>query len=358
MSSAKPRFFFEPVSILVGQRVEEPSGQRSEDEEVILESRGELSSQYFFKKIVAENSDDFEVLDIHDEISSLITNAYGSVAQMLREKLSSVISSEMMEILFHLPSKPDEYLVRRALRETPGLLYIHKNSPSLIIPSSANTFCVLSNEAKHVNALIVDIKSKFENLSKVTRDFGLELLKFLTSKDYQSFFLEKIEKVSKIEFGNPKNPFEKEVIEVCSQVTTSFLSNVIVQFKEPVESFEYDVFLNFPPRTRFVVEPTDYETIKEEISNHRIATETLKSKVVLAMLDKAQRLRARGIVVVNGFPDEAFLQLKTIADSRGVILMNEKDYTEKLPSELCQAMLFALSRPRVPSAVRYRDVYL
>jgi hypothetical protein len=131
-----------------------------------------------------------------------------------------------------------------------------------------------------------------------------------------------------------------------------------VTFKEPVENFEYDVFMNFPPRTRFVVEPTDYESIKEEISNQKIATETLKSKVVLAMLDKAQRLRARGIVVVNGFPENTFSQLKTISDSRGVILMNEKDYKEKLPAELCKAILFALTRPRTPSAIRYRNPYL
>lgn len=355
MSSNKPKFNFEHVSVLVGQRVESASGSHPEDDDFIIESKGELSSQYFFKKIIADNSEEFETLDIRDEISSLIATAYGSVATKLREKLSSVISAEMTEILLRLPSKPADYLMRRTLSETPGLLYLHKKSPTLIIPSSINVFCIISNEAKHVQALIADIKSKCESLSNITKDFGLELIKFLTSKDYQSFLLEKMEKVQKVEYGKPKNAFEEEVIRVCSQVTTSFLSNINVQFAEPTENFEYDLFMSIPPRTRIAIEPTDYETLKEEIINQRLATETLKSKIVLAMQDKAQRLRARSIVVVNGFPENTFLQLKTIADSRGVALMNEKDYKDKLPAEICQTMLSALSRPA--RAIRYIEEY-
>lgn len=75
------------------------------------------------------------------------------------------------------------------------------------------------------------------------------------------------------------------------------------------------------------------------------------------MQDKAQRLSARSIVVVNGFPEETFSQLRTLADSRGVILMNEKDYKEKLPIELCQAMLAALSRRSSRLAARYVESY-
>jgi len=350
MSSAKPIFYFEPVNIFGGQRAEPTAELHPEAEEFIIESRGELSSQYFFRKIVAENTDEFETLDAREEISSLVTNAYDSVAVKLKEKLSSVISPEMIGALIRLPTRPTDYLLRRTLRETPGLLYIHKKSPSLIVPVSSGVFYVISNEARLVEALISDIKSKCEALNKVTKDFGLELLRFLTAKDYQRFLLEGIEKVKKVEYGKPKNAFEEEVINVCSRVTTSFVSNVDVEFAEPTESFEYDVFMNFPPRTRVVIEPTNYEMLREEIASQRLATETLKSKIVLAMQDKAQRLRARSIVIVNGFPDETFLQLKTIADSRGVILMDEKDYKEKLPAELCKTMLSTLSRPRISSS--------
>jgi hypothetical protein len=236
-------------------------------------------------------------------------------------------------------------------------LYIHKSSPSLVVPVTENTFCIISNEEGHVSALALKIKSQIEELSEVTKDFGLKLKKVLLSKDYQRFILESMKNVDKAELGDPRNDFEKEVIETCSRVTTSFLSNVTVQFKDPLESFEYDVFSSFPPRTRLIVEPTDYTIIKDEIRNGKVAPETLKSKVVLAMIDKAQRLRARGIVVTSGFPQDTFTQLKIIAESRGVILMDERDYKEKLPSELCNAMLSALSRThsRITTHLARRD---
>jgi len=351
MSYAKSKFYFEPVSVLLG-RSGEPE---SEEAEFIGESRGELGGQYFFKKVIAENSEDFETVDIRSEISLLITNAYDSVAENLREKLSSLISPEMANILFRIPSKPSANLVRRALRDAPGRLYFHKKSPTIIIPSSSNVFCVLSNEAKHVHNLVANIKSKFEELNNITRDFGLELLKILTSNDYQSFFLENIDKVKKIEFGEPKNSFEKEVINVCSQITSSFLSNVNVQFEEPSESFEYDVFVSFPPKSIVVIEPTDYTALRKELAGQKIVPETLKSKIILAMQDKAQRLKAKSIVVVKGFPSNTFSQLKTIADSRGVILMTEKDYKEKLPSQLCENMLLSLSPRRPHFIYRYPE---
>lgn len=349
MSSDKPKFYFEPVNVLVGRHVEAELESESDEERYAEESRTELSGQYFFKKVIAENREEFETIDISSEISSLVADAYQSVALKLKEKLSSVISPEMMDVLLRFPSKLGaraEYDTRRTFRQAPRLLYLHKESPSLVIPFSANVFCVLSNEAKHVQSLVASIKSKFEELNNVTKDFGLELLKFLTSKEYQSFFLEKIENVTKIEYGEPKNPFEKEVISRCSQITSSFLSNVNVQFKEPNESFEYDVFLSFPPTASVVIEPTDYSTLRKEMASQRLIPETLKSKIVLAMQDKAQRLEAKSIVVVNGFPQNTFLQLKTIADSRGVILMNQKDYKDRLPYELCRTMLLALSRRR------------
>lgn len=344
MSSDKPKFYFEPVNVLVGRHVEAELESESDEERLAEESRTELTGQYFFKKVIAENKEEFETIDIRSEISSLFADAYQSVALKLKEKLNSVISSEMMDVLFRFPSKLPEYEMRRTFRQAPRLLYLHKESQSLVIPSSANIFCVLSNEAKHVQNLVASIKSKFEELNNVTKDFGLELLKFLTSKDYQSFFLEKIEDVTKIEYGEPKNPFEKEVISRCSQITSSFLSNVNVQFKEPNEIFEYDVFLSFPPAASVVIEPTDYSTLKKEMASQRLVPETLKSKIVLAMQDKAQRLEAKSIVVVNGFPQNTFMQLKTIADSRGVILMNQKDYKDRLPYQLCRTMLLALSR--------------
>jgi hypothetical protein len=356
MSSPKPQFYFEPVSILVGPSVEEPEAPRPEFVDFVAATRG-IDSDYFFRKTVSENSEDFEVIDVHAMFSYAMTGAYNSVSKKLKEKLSPVISSDTLDGLFHLPSTVDNMLVRRAFVDMPTTVYLHKKSPTMIVPIRSDTFCVISNEAKKVQALVKELKSKCDALSTVTKDFGLALQKFLSARDYQSFLLTKMEKISKFEIGEPKNPFEKEVIEACSLVTNSFLPNVTVQFEEPNECFEYDVFINLPPRTRFIIEPTNYETVQKEINVQKLATETLKSKIILATQDKAQRLSARSIVIVNGFPEKTFAQLKTLADSRGVILMNEEDYKEKLPVELCQAILAALSRRPHRLSPRYIESY-
>jgi len=332
-------FFFEPVRLLVESR-DETASSPTEYEHAIL--RRDLQ-EYFFKKTIVEDNEAFEELDIRNEIYSVVSNAYESVASKFKKKLSSVIPDELINTLVRIPN-PDNYLVRRALRFTIGRLYVHKDSPSLIIPVSSNIFYILSKEPKYVQELVEDIRSRCEDLNKITKDFGLELTSFLTSKEYQRYLVEKISKVKKIDYGKPKNPLEEDVIKACSRVTSSFLSNINIQFVEPTESFEYDLYMHLPIRKRIVVEATDYQILKEEIANQRLATETLKSKIVLATLDKAQRLNAQSIVIVNGFPEDVFLNLKTIADSRGVILMNETDYRSKLPAKLCEIMLSALSR--------------
>jgi hypothetical protein len=348
MSSSKPIFYFEPVSVLVGREIEETSPLQATlpPDVVVIPEKTAESAEYFLNKTVYKNSEEFKTLNIQEEIYSTVATSYNSVAQKLKAELTEVIPANVADILINLPSEPDGYYVRQTVRDAPEHLYIHKNSPALIIPVSTNTFCIISSEARHVNSLALHIKSQIESLGKVTADFGLKLRHVLLAKEYQAFVLKSMENVSKIELGEPKNDFEKEVIDTCSQVTTSFLSNVNVHFKEPTENFEYDIFVNFPARTRLVVEPTDYTIVKDEIKNGGIAAETLKSKVVLAMIDKAQRLRARGVVVTNGFPQNTFSQLKAISESRGVVLMNETDYKEKLPNELCRIMMSGLSSPR------------
>lgn len=356
MSAPLTRFYFEPVSMLVGESAEEPEGVHQGVPDILLISQRQ-DSEYFFRKTVSENSQDFEVLDIQATLSSAVSGAYNSVSKEIKEKLTPIISPETMSSLFHLPKTVDATYIRRALVEIPTIVYLHKKSPTMIVPSRGDVFCIISNEAKNVKALTADLKAQCENLSRITHDFGLVLKSFLTGREYQSYLLAKIEKVIKHEIGSPKNEFEKEVVEACSSVTSSFLPNVNVQFQEPNECFEYDVFINLPPRTRFIIEPTNYESVQTEISGKKLATETLKSKIILATQDKAQRLGARSIVIVNGFPEETFAQLKTLANSRGIILMNETEYKTQLPTELCQAMVSALNRRMLQRVTRLIDRY-
>lgn len=343
MSSKECPFYFEPVGWLVG-KIREPTYEEEEPLVVsrfFVEPRIELGGDYFFRKTVAENEEEFETVDVHSELLFAIAQGMESVETKLKEQLSSITSSEIIEKLLAPLRQRALRRIERPLtfRGVPRRFHFHKESPSIIFSVASNFFYVISDSKKHATTLVKDIKSKFEKLNEVTKDFDLELSKFLTSKDYQSFILERFENVKKIDYGKPRNAFEEKVIETCGKVTSSFLSNVNVEFEEPKESFEYDLFVDFVGGRTIIVEPTDYEKVKKEIHEEKIATETLKSKIILATQDKARRLRARSIVISNGFPNETLLKLKKIANSREVRLMSEKDYEIDLPTELCNELL-------------------
>lgn len=341
MSSKELPFYFEPVRWLVG-KIREPT---YEEEEFLVEPRSELGADYFFKKVISEHEDEFETVDVPSKLLEAVIQGISSTETKLKEQLSPIISSETIEkVLEPIRTRAlDRIHSRLTFRGVPRRFHFHKESPSVIFSVTSNLFYVISENKKDATTLVTDIKSKFEKLNEVTKDFGLELLRFLTSREYQSFALENLENVKKIDYGKPRNAFEEKVMKTCGKVTSSFLSNVNIEFDEPAESFEYDVFLGFPGGRRVIVEPKDYETIKEEMRKEKIATETLKSKIILATQDKARRLDARSIVIVKGFPDETFLKLKKIADSRRVSLMNEKDYEVGLPTELCSNLLSAIT---------------
>lgn len=344
MPSEELPFYFEPVRCLVG-KTREPT---YDEEDFLVESHSELGADYFFKKIIAENEDEFETVDVRSELLDVLSRGISSVETKLKEKFSLITSSEIIEKLL----EPMRASAARALdrtygpltsRRVPRRFHFHKESPSVIFSVTSNIFYVISENRKHATDLVTGIKSKFEELNEVTKDFDLELLKFLTSQDYQSFILKRIENVSKVGYGKPRNAFEEKVIKTCKKVTSSFLSNVNVEFEESAESFEYDVFVGFTGGRKVIIEPTDYESIKKEMHEEKIARETLKSKVILATQDKARLLNARSIVIVNGFPDDIFLKLKKIADSREVRLMNEKDYEIGIPAELCNNLLLTIA---------------
>lgn len=333
MSAEETPFYFAPVRYDVVRTAEVTP---AEEEKFISTSRSELSSDYFFNKVISENEEEFETIDVYSVFRDTIGKSIDLVEHKLRERLEKVTSSDILTQL--LPHKEDRYispyLIRRFIGDVPRRFCFHKNTASLIIPITSHTFYVISEDEKSATSLLEEIKHRFEQLGEITKDFGLKLSRFLTAQEYQNSILENLEHVKEIEFDKPQNVFEEEVIEACSKLTSSFLSNVKVQFDEPVESFEYDLFIGFTEKRKVIIEPTDYESKKQEIRKKRITSETLKSTVILATHDKAQRLKADSIVITNGFPDETFLKLKKIADSRGVGLMNEKNYKLGLPSAL------------------------
>lgn len=286
---------------------------------------------YFFRKTIAENSEDFEVINVSLEIRKLFSKGVKNTLERLKEKLGSVIpSSEIMNSI--VPEKiQDHYLLRRIARELPMAVYFHKTKPVAIIPKSPTSIYLVGPNKEVVKEIIGKIIRKSQELGEVTSDFGLELTKVLTSREYQEHLLTLLEHIDSIEIGKSKNNFEKEVIQEVSRFTTSFLPNVTIKFTNPVESFEYDIFLGFSGKSKIIIEPTDYESLKSEIQNGKFGKDTLKSKVILGTLDKARRLQAESIIVAKGFSKQQFSALKSLADSRGVGFMGNETYKTDLP---------------------------
>lgn len=178
-------------------------------------------------------------------------------------------------------------------------------------------------------------------LSEVTKDFGFEITGIWTGREYQEQILKRIGNIRNIHYKEPRNDFEREVIDVCKNLTDSFLSNVDMSFERPIENFEFDIFIGLTNLKKIIIEPTDYETLKEEMTGG----ENLKSSLILRTLDKARRIGAESIVITKDVPAEIFDSIKEIADSRGVTLLNEKNYKTDLCDQLLESLLFSVSQP-------------
>ena len=289
------------------------------------------SHAYFFQKAIAQNEEEFEGVNINNQIRKIITKATNNVLKQLREKFEAVVpSSEVIKSI--IPEKiPEHYYYGRILRELPMGIYFHKSKKVAIIPISPVSIYLFGCTKKDISETIAKIIKKCKELNEVTSDFGLKFNGFLSSREYQEDLLNNLSHVEKIESGDPKNDFEKEVIQECEKITTSFLSNVNIKFKEPTETFEYDIFLSFGEQSRVIIEPTDYESLKNEIQNGKFGQETMKSRIILGTMDKARRLQAESVIIVKGFPKEKFSALKSLADSRDVRLLSNETYKSNLP---------------------------
>lgn len=332
MESSKCPYCFEPIKILVNSRPRASARAMPELFEVPLEAREGAGARYFLNKILSENDEDFETINIGSKFIEAIKHEAGSLVAGVKERLSPIVSPEIAEVLLKIPDI-EPYMSYRLIRGIPTSFFFYRKNPSVILAKEGSLY-VISKNRENITSVVEHLKSKCEELNKITKDFGLELVKFLTYQDYQNAILDNTPKIKKREIGTPRNEFEEKVIKTVQNITTSFLPNVTIQFDEPPETFEYDVFIGFGESQKVIIEPTDYESIKDEIRNGVLATETLKSKVILATQDKAQRLRAKSVVIANGFVDDTFAKIKNLADSRGVVLMSEKDYEVSLPSLL------------------------
>lgn len=76
----------------------------------------------------------------------------------------------------------------------------------------------------------------------------------------------------------------------------------------------------------------DYEKIKDEIQKLKETTkhfkENLKSTILLRTFDKANRLGIESVVILNGFPKDVFSDIREIATSRGIILLDNESIND------------------------------
>lgn len=302
---------------------------------------------YFFNRVIGHNERDFEPVNIEKQISSTIKKYVKNLFENLREKINKLIpSTELLDAL--IPSPERSGSIEFIEEYVPPEYYFHKHTSSIILPLTVSSFCIISKTRDEASQLIEFIKSEFEKLSDVTKDFGLRLSDFRTGRNYQESILKNTKHIQNINYKEPKNEFEKEVVTFCEQLTSSFLPNVEIAFAEPNETYEYDIFVGITSNVKRILEPTDYELVKEQLPSG----ENLKSQIILKTLDKAQRLGAKSAVIAKGFPEDTFYELKKIAESRGVILIDENNYKDIIPKMLLNDVLNAFRQLGEPEYVR------
>lgn len=299
------------------------------------------SGFYFFDRVIRKNEKDFEPLNIGGEIRKAVKENAERLAGRLKERFDTVIP--FPEVVSSLVPSPERFHERILFDfDFPSEYYFYKHGSAIVLPIGLNSFCILAKTKEEVNQLVEYTKSEFEKLSEVTKDFGLSLIDFLSGRKFQEGIIKDTGKVQSFQYKETKNDFEKEIIGFCAQLTDSFLPNVEISFIEPTETYECDVFLGFNENSKRIIEPTNYESFKDQMP----VGENLKSQLLLRTLDKAQRLGARSAVVVRGFPEESFNELKKIADSRGIALLSEANYRDVLPKLFFQDLLRAYYEPR------------
>lgn len=341
--------FFELIQYFTKEMRSHPRSQ-GEFDEGIVRRRLLRDQSYFFDRVVRQNDADFESFHIRREIRKAVSENADRLAKALKEKIEGIIP--FPEIIENLV--PDAKLLSERVLfdyEGPSEYYFHKKSSSIVLQTGPSSFCILTRTKDDADGLVKFLKQEFEKLNDVTKDFGLVLEEVLTGRKYQENILRSSGKIQNLQYKEPKNAFEKEIIDFCGQITSSLLPNVEISFVEPIETYECDVFIGVNESIKRIIEPTDYESVRTQMPQG----ENLKSQVVLRTLDKAQRLGANTVVITKGFPENTFTELKKIAESRGIVLLNEINYRNFLPRIFCGDLLKAFSEPqRFPGFLRGR----
>ena len=323
------------------------------EEDVDPESISPRDESYFLSKIVSDNPTRFRPFGIDHELRSKARDLVRSKHAKDSEDLRGVVENpELVKEV--LPEEKDlEDLI--PLRRVTGRLF-RINGKGLLVDNNDGTFHVIAKNKTEGEELACWIEAEVRQVAKVTADFNLTLDKLLRGRDFALGLVKQVENLVAFEERTPKNPFEKDVAEGISAITNATLANVEASFAKPVETQEYDVLLPIANDFILDIEVKDYEAVKKEIHS---TNENLKQKIVSGPADKAGMMEATPIVVVKGFPPEVFSQLKEIATSRKVNLLDVGNYRLEIEKIILKHLLRRVGRSMYPTrrtTVRARDL--
>jgi hypothetical protein len=273
----------------------------------------------------------FSPLELPAQVRKLVSSASKDAKIVLAGKMMAAV--------------PDLPLIRSLLSSvtvsvaSPKGTFIRDEDPfAIVIRSAENAFVALTEKEEDCEKIVGQFKASFKNLSEVTRNFGFRLGRFAAGKNLARDWVKANPLVRRLTEKEPTNDFEREVIGHFRRFSSSFISNVEVVFRKPSESAEYDIILVLSDNRVMFVEVMDYHAVREEIRKLKEATKTfkenIKSVVVLHTMDKVARLYAGEnieiAVFLNGFPADVFSQVRQIAESRGLVLLDGEDLEEKV----------------------------
>lgn len=294
---------------------------------------------YFFDKIIAE-SGKYEAVAIRESVVSNLRDTLIQENKRLSAALSEVIADPSLLKDLELPI--DEFLsytndIALSRVRGPQRIYIRTQPPkTVIVRMGTGSFVIVANSKEEALRVVDETKSRFSEVSEITKDFGLRGGDMVTGTDFTSSTLKNQKGVIAIKQKEQKNGFENEAQSNIAKITNSSITNAEIEFSSPSESFEYDMISAFSDSLRFDIEFKDYEQVREELHQ---STETWKSRIILTIGDKATRLGAIPTIVVKGFPNDVLKSLKELGDSRKISLLSSEDYEQVIPNQICTRLI-------------------
>jgi hypothetical protein len=279
------------------------------------------SADYFFDKLIKDKPSDFEKIELSKDAIEGITTIIDKETEILRSKLTEAFNSFPIPPTL-LPTS-ENWINNLRLLSTNDL-FIYNSKPKILIYSKNNgEFVMVGRTASSIDSVVSSFNEEFRQINNISHDFGLTFGGIITGKEFAEQNLRSFVDAGSLSYKEQKNPFETQVIQDISKITTCMLSNVGLTFTKTSETYEYDILIPLEANTIINIEATDYSSAKQDVIDNK---SSLKKDLILSTMDKVTRVKAESIIVSKGFPPNPFEQMKSIASFRNITFLDEKDY--------------------------------